>query len=64
MGAWGSRVYSVPIPFEMIGHAAITQYEMYNILLALRIWARDLENKVVCIHYDESAVAVIQSIKK
>ena len=63
-GAWGSRVYSVPIPFDVIGYAAITQYEMYNVLLALRILARDLENKVVCIHCDnESAVTVIRSIK-
>ena len=63
-GMWGSHLYSVPIPFDEIGYAAITQYEMYNVLLALRILARDLENRVVCIHCDnESVVAVIRSNK-
>ena len=65
--AWGEHgvpAYSVPIPFDVIGYAAITHYEMCNVLLALRIWAQDLENKVVCIHCDnESAVAVIRSNK-
>ena len=30
---------------------------MYNILLAIRLWARDLVGRVVCVHCDsESAV--------
>ena len=38
---------------------SITQCEMYNILLAIRISASELTDRVVCVHCDnESAVTV------
>ena len=63
-GVWGSRVYSVQILFEIIGETSITQYEMYNILLALRLWGPQLQNITVCVHCDnESAVTVVRTSK-
>ena len=63
-GVWGSRVYSVPIPFKIIGHTFISQYEMYNILLALWIWGPELHDKTSCVHCDnESAVTVVKTDK-
>ena len=49
-GVWGSHVYSVPILFEIIGETSINQYEMYNILLALRLWGPELRDKTVHVH--------------
>ena len=46
-GVWGSCVYSTLVPTNVIGQLSITQYEMYNILLALRIWASELTDRVV-----------------
>ena len=58
-GVWGSRVYSVAIPFTLIGDLAITQYELYNILVAVKLWAPHWKDKVVLIRCDnESAVMV------
>ena len=63
-GTWGSRVYSTVVPVETIGERSITQYELYNVLLAIHLWASDLANKTVCVHCDnQSAVTVINSGK-
>ena len=63
-GVWGSQVYSTLVPIDVIGEMSITQYELYNILLAIRLWAFDLTNKVVCVHCDnESAVTVANTGK-
>ena len=63
-GVWGSRVYSTHVPTDVIGERAITQYEMYNILLAVRLWATDFIDRVICVHCDnESAVTVCNTGK-
>ena len=48
-GVWGSRVYSTRVPTDVIGERAITQYEMYNILLAVCLWATDFTDRVICV---------------
>ena len=59
---WGSRVYSTLIPTDRTGEMLITQYEMYDILLAIHLWACQLTDRVVCVHCDnESAVTVSNS---
>ena len=37
------------VPTEVIDEMSITQYWMYNILLAIRLWMCDLANRKVCI---------------
>ena len=60
-GVLGSRVYAVDIPFKDL---AITQCEMYNIVVAAKLWGHEWENKVVNIKCDnESAVAVCSTGK-
>ena len=60
-GVWGSRVYSTMIPVDLIGNRAITQYETYNVLLAVRLWKEEFADRVVCVHCDnESAVTIRQ----
>ena len=63
-GAWGNRVYSVPIPMALRGHYSITQYEMFNITVALKLWGNNWKDKTVCIHCDNlGAVTVCGSSK-
>ena len=58
-GAWGDRVYSTRIPEHLVHAHSITQYEMYNVVIALKVWANDWENKTVCVYCDnESTVTV------
>ena len=58
---WGSRVYAADIPFENL---PITQCEMYNIVVAVKLWGHEWENKVVNIKCDnESAVVVCCTVK-
>ena len=45
-GAWGNRVYSVPIPMALRGHYSITQYEMFNITVALKLWGNNWKDGV------------------
>ena len=61
---WGSGVYSTLVPIDVIGERTIAQYEFYNVLLAIQLWASDLTNKTVCVHCDnQSVVTVINSGK-
>ena len=61
---WGSLVYSIEIPQDLKGNYSITHYEMYNITVALKIWVRRWQNKVVCIFCDHlGAVTVCQTGK-
>ena len=63
-GIWGSRAYTAEIPPNISFETSITQLEMYNIVVALRLWARDWSNKIICIRCDnESAVSVCNSGK-
>ena len=56
---WGNYVYSASIPDQLVNTYSITQYEMYNVVIALKIWAWDWENKKICIYCDnESTVKV------
>ena len=55
-GTWGSRVYATEIPFIDL---PITQCEMYNTVVALKLWGHEWRDKVVNVKRDnESAVAV------
>ena len=55
-GAWGCRVSAAEISFNYL---AITQCEMYNIVVAVKLWGHEWRDKVVNIKCDnESAVAV------
>ena len=55
-GAWGSWVYATEIPFVDL---PITQCEMYNIVVALKLWGHEWRDKVVNVKRDnESAVTV------
>ena len=38
-GIWGSRAYTAEIPFDILFQASITHLEMYNIIIALKVWA-------------------------
>ena len=61
-GSWGKRAYSTSIPSEISREVAISQLELYNIVVAMRLWAAAWENKAVCIRCDnESAVSVCNS---
>ena len=60
-GVWGSRVYAVDIPFEGL---AITQCEMYNIVVAAKLWRLEWENKVVNIKCDNESAVVVCSTGK
>ena len=60
-GAWGSLFYASEILFDDL---AITQCEMYNIVVAAKLWGREWRDKVVNIKCDnESAVAVCSTGK-
>ena len=60
-GVWGTKAYSEPLPTELIG-LSITLLEMYNILIALRVWGVDWKDKCTLIRCDnESAVVVCTS---
>ena len=61
---WGSRAYTAKIPHDISSHAFITHLEMYNIVVALRLWAHEWQNSVISIKCDnESAVSVCNSGK-
>ena len=63
-GIWGSRAYTAEIPHDISSHVSITHLEMYNIVIALRLWAHEWQNSVISIKCDnESAVSVCNSGK-
>ena len=49
-GIWASRAYSVGIPFTL------TQYELYNILVAVKLWASHWKDKVISAWCDNEKV--------
>ena len=63
-GPLGSHVYSIHIPFEIIGENSITQYEMYNILLALRLWGPKLWDKTMGVLCDNESVVTVVRMSK
>ena len=59
-----SRVYSLALPNLIHGLIPITQCEMFNIVIALHMWAHLWENKVIALKCDnESAVYVCNTGK-
>ena len=54
-GVWGSRVYTSDIPFTDL---PITQCEMYNIVVAARLWGHEWRDKVVNIKCDNESSGV------
>ena len=63
-GVWAYKVYSTPtynIPkFTM----KIVHWEMFNILLALRVWGHNWRNSIVEIHCDNLAVVQVVTTSK
>ena len=58
-GAWGNRVYAERIPDHLINKYLITKYEMYNVVIALKVWAHAWKNKIIHVHCDnENTVRV------
>ena len=63
-GIWGSRAYSLTLPNLIQGLIPITQCEMFNIVIALHMWAHLWQNKVIALKCDnESAVYVCNTGK-
>ena len=58
-GAWGERVYAVSIPEQLVDAHSITQYKMYNIVIALKLWAGDWRNKTVCLYCDNESMVTV-----
>ena len=51
-GVWGSRSYSLPLPDLIQGLIPITQAEMFNIVVALQMWANLWQDKVIAVRCD------------
>ena len=63
-GIWGSRAYTAEIPYDISSNASITHLEMYNIVIASRLWAYELQDSVISLKCDnESAMSVCNSGK-
>ena len=63
-GVWGSRVYSAVVPPSLVHCISISQVEMYNLLVVVKLWAPHWENKSIRVRCDnESAVMVCNTGK-
>ena len=60
-GAWGSQVYSAEILFDAL---AITQCEMFNIVVTARLWGHDWRDKIVNIKCDNKSAVLVRCIGK
>ena len=58
-GVWGDHVYSIEIPEEIKEKASIVHFEMINILVALKIWAKRWQHKYIRFLVDNEAVVTI-----
>ena len=60
-GVWGNKVYTTPIPEELQLNSEfnITQYEMMNILVALRVWGHLWRHHRVVFKVDNLAVVMV-----
>ena len=54
-GVWGRRVYTVRIPVTLQHIYSITQYEMYNIVVAVNMWGHLWQDKVILISCDNQS---------
>ena len=62
-GVWNQQVYQCLVPTFNCA-VSIVHYEMINILVALRLWVRDLNGKRLVIHCDNAAVVSILNTGK
>ena len=53
--SWGNKAYSTSIPSQILQGVAISQLELYNIVVAARLWAPLWQNKVVCFRCDNES---------
>ena len=58
-GVWNNRVYSAPIPTFVGLDLNITQLEMINVLIALRVWASHWVHSTVRFSCDNLAVVQV-----
>ena len=63
-GTWGNRVYSTPVLGIPGFQLKIVHLEMFNVLIALRLWAKFWKHSYVKIYCDNFAVVqVVQTSK-
>ena len=58
-GIWADRVYAAPVPTYVDFQPNITHLEMLNVLVAMRLWAKDWTGSVVTLHCDNLAVVQV-----
>ena len=58
-GIWNDRVYAAPVPTYVNFQPNITHLEMLNILIALRLWAKDSAVSSVTLHCDNLVVVQV-----
>ena len=59
-GIWNGRVYAAPVPTYVDFQPNTTHLEMLNVLIALRLWAKDWAGSSVTLHCDN--LAVVQAV--
>ena len=59
-GRWGDKVYHLPI-VDQFKNLAITQLEMVNILVAVKLFATSWQKKKICIKCDNMVVVQVLS---
>ena len=62
-GVFGPSVYALPLGTKL-QHLHITQLEMLNVVVALKIWAKLWADKKVKIHCDNQAVVEVLTTGK
>ena len=59
-GVWANQVYSISLPPNLkTGRHSITHFEIINILVALKLWAREWQQKHINLYVDNQAVVTI-----
>ena len=59
-GRWGNKVYHIPVA-NQFKNLAITQLEMVNILVAVKLLAKEWQKKKICVKSDNMAVVQVLS---
>ena len=58
-GTWSNRVYAAPTPVYVNFQPNITHLEMLNVMVDLRLWAKDWAGSSVTFHCDNLAVVQV-----
>ena len=58
-GIWNGRVYAAPVPTYVDFQPNITHLEMLNVLIALRLCAKDWAGSLVTLHCDNLVVVQV-----